>query len=196
MAKAEKTRQHIIEKTAPLFNRKGFEGTSLADLTEATGLTKGALYGNFHDKDEIALEAFQYAIKKVRETVKAELTGLSSPKKQLIALLDFYAGYVFDPPIAGGCPLMNTAVEADDYRLTMRRVVVKELLATINFIRDLIQEGIQQKEFHADIDPLEIAYTLFCAIEGALMFSRVERSREPMDIIIRHCKKILDQISK
>jgi TetR/AcrR family transcriptional repressor of nem operon len=196
MTKAEKTRQHIVEKTAPLFNRKGFDGTSLADLTEVTGLTKGALYGNFQDKEEIALEAFQFAIKKVRETVKAELMGLSSPKKQLIALLDFYASYVFDPPIAGGCPLLNTAIEADDYRVTMRRVVVKELLATINFIRDLIQEGIQQKEFHADIDPTEAAYTFFCAVEGALMFSRVERSREPMDIIVKHCKKILDQISK
>jgi AcrR family transcriptional regulator len=196
MSKAERTRHHIIESTAPLFNCKGFDGTSLSDLTEATGLTKGALYGNFVDKEEIALEAFQYSIQKIKEMVRLELSEVSTCKKQLLALLGFYSKYVFDPPIAGGCPLLNTSIEADDHRLSMRRVVVKELLQTVNFIRDLIQKGIDAKEFRPGIDPTEIAYTVFCSVEGALMFSRVERSKEPMDIIVRHCKKIIDQISK
>ena len=77
----------------------------------------------------------------------------------------------------------------------MRRIVVKELMHTINFIQDLIQQGITEKEFRPDVNSSEIAYTFFCAVEGALMFSRVERSREPMNIIVKHCKKILDQIS-
>lgn len=196
MTKAARTRQHIIETTAPVFNRKGFEGTSLADLIEVTGLSKGALYGNFQDKEEIALEAFQYSIMKVRQMVKLELQGATTYKKQLLALLDFYSNYVFKPPVPGGCPLLNMAVEADDYRISMRRVVVKELTSTISFISDLIQKGIDGKEFRSDIEPVQIAYTFFCSVEGALMFARVERSREPMDIIIRHCKKIIDQISK
>lgn len=196
MTKGDKTRQHILEKTAPLFNRQGFHGTSLAELTAATGLTKGALYGNFQDKEEIALEAFQYSIAKVREVVKQELNGSLTCKDQLAALLNFYSSYVFSPPIPGGCPLLNTAIEVDDHRTSMRRVVVKELHHTIGFIQNLIRQGIEGNEFREDIDPAEIAYTFFCAVEGALMFSRVERSREPMDIIVQHCKKILDQISK
>jgi TetR/AcrR family transcriptional repressor of nem operon len=196
MTKAERTRQHIIETTAPLFNRKGFDGTSLSDLTEATGLTKGALYGNFADKDEIALEAFQYSVRKVKEMVTQELEGAFTYKKQLLALLGFYSKYVSDPPIPGGCPLLNMSIEADDHRVSMRRVVVKELMSTIDFISDLVQGGIDAKEFKSDTEPEEIAYTIFCAVEGALMFSRVERSSEPMNIIVRHCKKIIDQISK
>ena len=196
MTKADKTRQYILERTAPLFNRKGFEGTSLAELTEVTGLTKGALYGNFRDKEEIALEAFQYSIAKIREVVMRELEGALTCKEQLLLLLNFYSQYVFNPPVPGGCPLLNTAIEADDHRTSMRRVVVKELLHSINFIQNLIHRGIEKNEFRSDIDPSEIAYTFFCSVEGALMFSRVERSREPMDIIVRHCQKILDQISK
>lgn len=196
MTKADRTRRHIIEKTAPLFNRKGFDGTSLAELTEVTGLTKGALYGNFRDKDEIALEAFKYAIAKVGEMVKQELDGAITCKQQLVALLNFYAKYVFTPPIPGGCPLLNTAIEADDHRTSMRKVVVKELLHAVNFIRDLIKQGIENNEFRSDVEAGELAYTIFCSVEGALMFSRVERSREPMNIIVTHCKRILDQISK
>jgi AcrR family transcriptional regulator len=196
MTKADRTRLHIIEKTAPVFNRKGYDGASLAELAEAAGLTKGALYGNFADKEEMALEAFKYSTAKVKELVHRELEGGGTYRAQLSALLGFYSKYVFDPPIPGGCPLLNTAIEADDHRTSMRRVVVKELMSCISFISDLIRQGIKTKEFHPDTEPTEIAYTIFCAIEGALMYSRVERSREPMDIIIKHCEKILDQISQ
>jgi TetR/AcrR family transcriptional repressor of nem operon len=195
VSKAEQTRQFIIEKTAPLFNKKGFDGTTLSDLTKATGLTKGALYGNFRDKEEIGAEAFRYSIRKVKEEVREHVVGAGSYKKQLTALFDFYAAYVFDPPVPGGCPLLNTAIEADDHRTSMRRVVTEELLSITRFIEDLITQGIRTGEFKAEARAKELAYTLFCAIEGALMFSRVERSREPMDIIVKHCKKILDQIS-
>lgn len=43
MTKAEKTRNFIVEKTAPIFNMKGYAGTSLNDITAATGLTKGSI---------------------------------------------------------------------------------------------------------------------------------------------------------
>lgn len=196
MTKAERTRQYILEKTAPLFNCKGFDGTSLSDLTRVTGLTKGSLYGNFRDKEDIASSAFKYSIRKVKMLVRQHLTGALTFKERLLRLLDFYAQYVFDPPVPGGCPLLNTAIEADDHQIAMRRVVAKELVSTIDFISSLLDKGIEAGEFKRNINTREIAYTLFCCVEGALMFSRVEQSREPMDLIVNHCKKILSQISK
>jgi AcrR family transcriptional regulator len=195
VTKGKRTRQYIIEKTAPLFNSKGFDGTSMADLENATGLTKGSLYGNFADKEEIATEAFRYTIARIKEMVRLKLEGASTYKGQLYSLFDFYSQYVFNPPVAGGCPLLNTAVEADDHRVSMRTVVVSELMSTIRFISTLLRQGVEAGEFNPSINPEEQAYTFFCAIEGALMFSRVEQSREPMDIIVRHCKSIVDKIS-
>ena len=90
---------------------------------------------------------------------------------------------------------MNTAVEADDHRIDLRPVVAGELVSVVNFIASLLRKGVRRGEFRKDINPRELAYTFFCAIEGAIMFSRVEGSREPMKIIVRHCKNKLDQIS-
>ncbi|RAV99208.1 TetR/AcrR family transcriptional regulator [Pseudochryseolinea flava] len=193
--KAARTRQFIIEKTAPLFNTKGFDGTSLSDMEQATKLTKGSIYGNFRDKEEIASEAFKFSMEKVRELARSKVDAAITNKEQLVALLGFYASYVFDPPIKGGCPLLNTAIEADDHRKGMRRVVVKELTNTIDFIAGLLTKGIKAKEFKRDVDARSLAYTFFCAVEGAVIFSRVERSREPMDIVVAHCKDVLDKIS-
>lgn len=85
MSKAERTRQFIVERIAPVFNQKGFDGTSLADVTEVTGLTKGALYGNFTDKEEIAMEAFKYSMRKVRELVAQRLSNTLTYRERLSA---------------------------------------------------------------------------------------------------------------
>jgi TetR/AcrR family transcriptional regulator, transcriptional repressor for nem operon len=195
VTKAEKTRQFIIEQTAPVFNRKGFAGTSISDLTETTGLTKGALYGHFENKDQIASEAFQYAVNKVRQLVRDRIRHADSYKSQLLSLIGFYSEYVFSPPVAGGCPLLNASVEVDDDHPSMRSVVVNELTQTVLFIQSLIDSGIKTGEFSRQVNSRQLAYTLFCMIEGAIMFSRAEQSREPMDIISKHCTHLLNQIS-
>lgn len=195
LSKADKTKKFILTKTAPIFNTKGFEGTSLTDLTRSTGLTKGALYGNFYNKEDLAIEAFNYAVRKVKALVQQRVEQEVTNKRQLRAMLDFFAEYVFHPPVPGGCPLLNTAVQADDQLPGMRRVVVKELLSTVMFIYNLLNKGIQAGEFRKDTNTRELAYTIFCSIEGAIMFSRVERSDEPMKIIVKHCKKLLNEIS-
>jgi TetR/AcrR family transcriptional regulator, transcriptional repressor for nem operon len=195
MTKAERTRQFIIEQTAPLFNSKGYDGTSMNDLMETTGLSKGAIYGNFRDKDEIALEAFHYALDMMRTRLRDKLEQKNTYKKQLSALFDFFGEYVFNPPVAGGCPLLNTAVEADDHRVSMRRLVARELVDTVGFIASLIEKGIEAGEFKKNTNAHQMAYVFFCSIEGAVMFARAERSEEPMQIVIKHCKNLVKQIS-
>lgn len=71
MGKAERTRAFIIQKSAPLFNIKGYENTSLSDIQEVTKLTKGAIYGNFKDKNELAIASFEYNCSRVLVKLKA-----------------------------------------------------------------------------------------------------------------------------
>lgn len=193
--KAERTRQYILERAAPLFNKKGFEGTSLTDLERATGLTKGALYGNFGDKDTLASEAFVFAADKLRMRIQALLKESPTYKGKLFALLDFYATHVLDPPVPGGCPLLNTAVEADDHRVAMRPVVTAEIQQVVQAIAVLLRKGVRAGEFRKDINVRELSYTFFCALEGAIMFSRVEGTSEAMNIIVRHLRNRLEEIT-
>ena len=72
MGKAVETRQAIIEKAAVIFNKNGYQRTTMSTLTKALGLTKGAIYGHFADKDELAVEAFRYSGRKIYEMVMEE----------------------------------------------------------------------------------------------------------------------------
>ena len=194
-SKADRTRQFILEKTAPVFNKNGFEGTSLTDLLKTTGLTKGALYGNFRDKEDIAAEAFRYSMAKVRAIAGDRIKDGMSAKQKIMALVTFFSHYVFNPPIAGGCPMLNTAVESDDAHTSMKKVVASEIDRTITFIARLIQEGKRNAEFHKNTRSRDIAYILFASIEGALMISRVSSSDAAMKAVVRHCKTLLDRIT-
>jgi TetR/AcrR family transcriptional regulator, transcriptional repressor for nem operon len=192
MRKSERTKQQIIEATAPLFNAKGFAGTSLTDLCKATGLTKGALYGNFESKEELAIAGFQHAIEKMRFHARMRVDAENGFKDKLIGLLQFFAQYVLNPPVKGGCPLLNTAVEADDYRVSMRKAVTKELEEMIAFMVSLLDKGKKAGEFRTTIKSREQALFFFCAIEGAIMFSRVSASDEAMRVVIKNIKSTIE----
>src|SRR5882762_2397533 len=104
MSKAEKTKQFIVEKTAPIFNKKGYAGTSISDMTEATGLTKGSIYGNFTDKDEVALAAFDHNTKSVSTTIQAEMAKRSSFRDKLLVYAEIYGNFAKYTFCEGGCP--------------------------------------------------------------------------------------------
>ena len=145
LKKSERTRRYIIEKSAPIFNKKGYSGTSLQDLMEATGLTKGGIYGNFRNKHEIAAEAFEYNSRYILDQVKASVLTQKSARAKLLAITDFYRNYIYQPHLSGGCPILNTAVEADDMHPELKEKVLKSLDYIHRSFVYIINEGIERE---------------------------------------------------
>lgn len=195
MSKAEKTKAFIIEKTAALFNEKGYAGTSLNDMTEATGLTKGSIYGNFANKDEVALAVFDYNLKKINTIVKAEVDPSLSYKEQLLAYTDIYYNFSKYPLTQGGCPILNTAVESDDTHPALRKKATEAILTWKNNIKKLITKGIEAKEFTANIDADQFALTFIATIEGGIMLSKLLNKPEHLKTVVRSVKKMIDDLT-
>lgn len=173
MTKGERTKQLIIEKAAPLFNKKGYSGTSLADIMEATGLAKGGVYGNFKNKDEIAAQAFEYAYLKIKNAIMMKMSFAHSIRAKLLAITNFYRNYITNPPIEGGCPLLNTSVEADDsfpFLKTRVRVAQNEMLDSLT---KLFQAGKKNGELKPDIQPQREAENMYALIEGAIVMAKI-----------------------
>lgn len=173
MTKGERTRQLIIEKAAPLFNKNGYAGTSLSDIMKATGLAKGGVYGNFKSKDDIAALTFEYAYQKIRTDLLFKLSGCTTSTERLIGILQYYRNYITDPPIEGGCPLLNTSVEADDsfpFLKTRARAAQNEML---NSLVRIFQSGKKHGEFKAAIQPQAEAENMYALIEGGLVMAKI-----------------------
>lgn len=172
MSKSEQTKAFIIEKTAPIFNSKGYAGTSLTDITDATKLTKGSIYGNFTNKDEVALAAFDYNLKKVNSILLQEMAKYKSAKDKLLVYGKVYTDFQDYPFPAGGCPILNTAIESDDTHPVLRTKVMAAINGWKNKIMSILEEGIKNKEFKRSINAEQIALTIIALIEGGIMISR------------------------
>jgi len=189
MTKAEKTRQFIVEKTAPIFNKKGYAGTSISDMTEATGLTKGSIYGNFANKDEVALAAFDHNVKKVTSMIRAEMDKKKTVREKLLVYVDVYDRSQGFPE--GGCPILNTAVESDDTHEDLRKRVMGIILSWKDYIITLLEEGVRTKEFKDIADPEQTALSIIATIEGGIMIARVTGKPHYKHQVLQHVGKMI-----
>ena len=173
MTKAEQTKAFIIEKTAPIFNTKGYEGTSMSDITNATGLTKGSIYGNFLNKDEVALAVFDYNLHKIEAILRSEMAKYHTAKDKLMVYVDVYDNFLEHPFPEGGCPIMNTATESDDTHPALKKKAADAIMSWKNKITRLIEKGITAKEFSKKANPEETALSIIASIEGAIMITKL-----------------------
>jgi TetR/AcrR family transcriptional repressor of nem operon len=194
ISKAERTRQLIIEKTAPIFNKKGYAGTSLSDITEATGLTKGSIYGNFADKDEVALAAFDYNVARMRAVTNAEMAKYSTAREQLLAYVEVYGNYMKYSFQTGGCPIMNTTVDADDTHPVLKSKVCQVMMSWKDRVAGLIEKGIANKEFKKDTDPEQAALTLFAMIEGAILINQATGRLDYRKKVMQSAEKLVKSL--
>lgn len=172
LSKAERTKQHIIEKAALFFNKKGYADTSMSDITTATGLTKGAIYGNFENKDELALKVFDYNLSLLQQGIDAATSRETDAIGKLLALIDFYRREYRQVSHRGGCPVMNAAVEADDNFPALKTRVKAAIRRWKKHIVRIIETGKKQKRIHARVDAEKYAGVLIALIEGGIMLSK------------------------
>lgn len=189
--RSESTRSFIIEAAADLFNRQGYAGTSIKDLENITKLTKGSIYGNFENKEQLALAVFDYNLDCLRQRIKTAISSHSSCKERILAYLSIYYDIVGNK---GGCPLQNTAIEADDTHEGLRERAASGLLNWKDSLVILLNAGIGKAEFKADTDVEKTALTFIALIEGGILISRATRNRDYLQTLLEAAKDTIERI--
>jgi TetR/AcrR family transcriptional repressor of nem operon len=191
MRKGEKTRQEIIRKSAPIFNKKGYDGAALSDLMRATGLEKGGIYRHFESKEELACDAFDHAWKvaiDARFEGTAEIPNTVDRLKQIVRnFRDRRMGLV-----PGGCPLLNTAVDCDDGSPKLRAKARQALSSWLDRMQSIAEEGQRRREIRSDVDSGKLAMLIASTLEGSHMVSRLQKKDEPRDLAVRHLEEYLE----
>lgn len=175
MRKGETTRERIVAEAAAIFNKQGFAGSSMQDVMEATGLEKGGIYRYFRSKEELAAESFRYALAK---TVKIRTEKLDHSHGAVDHLRSLIKRFVETPSaVPGGCPLMNTAIDADDGSPVLRALVKEGLSDWKNRLAVVVGLGIRNGEISPKTQPRRVANTIIATLEGALMIGRLEGTK-------------------
>lgn len=191
--KGEATRQRIIARSARLFNERGFAGCSMQDVMGATGLEKGGLYRHFQGKEDLAAEVFRYSLARA---VKVRTDHLDRSRGAVELLRSYVAQFVATTsPIRGGCPLMNTAIDADDGNPVLRGLAREGFSDWRARLSGIVSEGIRKGEIRGKTNPRRVANTMIATLEGALMMSRLEGKKTPLKDAQAALDGMLDRIA-
>jgi len=194
VSKGEQTRRRIIARAAGIFNVQGFSGTSMGDLTRATGFEKGGIYNHFSSKEALALAAFDYAVELIAQRFRDALAGQERAIDGLLAIVGVFQRYVIDPPLPGGCPVLNTAIEADDSSSTLRAHAQAAMTSWQKLIGKTVKTGVERGELRPDAEPRAVATIVTATLEGAVMLSQLYDDPAYMHRAVEHLTAYLQSL--
>jgi TetR/AcrR family transcriptional repressor of nem operon len=194
MSKAERTKQFIIEKTAPIFNAKGYMGTSMNDIMNVTGLTKGSIYGNFENKDEVALAAFDHNFGAIVSYIRLKIEARPKMIDKLLVYTETYRNFLKLSFLEAGCPILNTSTEADDTHPMLRKRAVNALKLWQTSLEKYIEIGIETNEIKASTNAAVFSAILMSLIEGAVMQAKVTGSSTVLNITMDFLEKMIKDL--
>ena len=191
LSKAERTKLFIIEKTAPVFNTRGYAGTSINDLMVATGLTKGSIYGNFTNKDEVALAAFDYNFQRVVLYLRGMMEARDTTIGKLLVYPETYRNFKKLPMLSAGCPITNTATEADDTHPMLKEKVANSVQFWRGSVERQLKAGIANGEIKGDTNIPEFVSVLVSLIQGGLMLAKVTGNMAALSAAMNFLEKMI-----
>lgn len=195
MRNPEQTKQLILKKSGLLFNTQGYKSTSLSDITHATGLTKGAIYRHFTSKEELEKETLLHMSAIVFGGLRKIIKEKPSAPEKLRGVFKFFESYIANPPIKGGCPVMNVAIEADDAHPTLRKAATKLMDMLHESIVTILDNGIKYKQIKPQIDKEFYATLIIASLEGAIMMGKLRGDNKDIKLVIRHLDSQLDYVT-
>jgi AcrR family transcriptional regulator len=194
LGKAEETRQAIVEKAAVIFNKNGYQRTSMTMLCEALGLTKGAIYGHFSDKDDLAVAAFLHSVRSVSDRVRVKLQPCTGNVDRLRAFARTFLDFYEETVRSGGCPILNTAVDSDDAHPRLHEEVRRVLTAWEGRLIAMVNAGKENGEIRPDADAELFAASFIAQIEGGILLAKTIGDKRYMEHAVNGINLLIDRM--
>ena len=163
---ADERRAHIMQAALACFARKGYHLTTMDDIAQESGLSKGSLYWYFDSKKELFLSIFEAYFRQIEVAVQPVLEGTLSPSEKLRAVAEVFVGGMIETQPLVGVMIdfwSQTRYEEDIYQL-LRQVYEPYYQG----LAAIIEEGIQQGEFRP-VNAAHLASLLMAVYDGLMM---------------------------
>jgi len=173
---AKKTQTKIVEKAEKLLWLQGYQGTSLNDVVSKAGVSKGAFFHYYPNKQAISKDVIdKYAAEQFIRQLDNAMKDANSVKEGLFK----WVGNAFDPfqkqGFKGGCLLGNLALEMADTNDHARETIKGHFLDLENKLNSYIRP--LQDEGKLLIEPRQLARLLIASVQGATMMGKVHKDK-------------------
>jgi TetR/AcrR family transcriptional regulator, transcriptional repressor for nem operon len=174
----ESVKEQIVAAAVKTLHRKGFNGTSVQDITDAAKVPKGSFYNHFESKEDLAVEALE----RYWQWVLAGLRPLSDMNTPAVERLKRYFRNLGERgrlhEYRAGCMIGNMSTEMPDQSVLLRERLAIVLAAWTRAIESCVREAQADGAIRRDLDARTVAAFLLNSFEGAVMRSKVDRDAD------------------
>lgn len=192
LSKAERTKQHLIETSSVLFNQQGYAGTSMSDITKASGLTKGAVYGHFADKDALAVACFDFNLHLIQRGI-LETEQLDAPAPvRLSNLMDAYRKGFPEVHSRGGCAIMNATAESGRHLPLLQARVQTSLNRWKSVLVNILLKGQKEGSIRESVATEPYATGIIAMIEGGILLAKAHQNEQAFYEVIDRLEQLFE----
>lgn len=181
-----------VGKAMKVFWEKGFEPSSIADLIEGTGITRGSLYNAFGGKEQLFIKALRKYDRENRRAILAEFEAMDDPKRAIAALFDGIVAETITDADKKGCFIVNTASELAIHGEEVNRIVHNGLREFEAFFRRSIEVGQARRDIPKSLDPEANAKALLAMIVAIRVLGRGTFDETALTTIADQALRLLD----
>lgn len=191
-------KDRIIHESLRQFSTKGYMSTSINDIVDAVGTSKGGLYNHFKSKEDLFFVALSEARKIWRQRNLAGLDQLSRPLDKIKKLLENYRDhYLTDAEnFPGGCVFITLAVELHDQQPHLAKEVNEGFQRFKSLVKRLLDQAQAAGDLKDGVNTETAAEMIFSGTLGACVAYTSDRSPENLDRNIRGLIALIDTISR
>jgi len=179
----EYARDGVLEAATQVFWEKGYQGTSVGDLVEGTGLHRRSMYEEFGDKEGLFTACLDHFVYETTRGVAALLVREPLGIKNIEAFFRNRVDYVSGPQFKG-CLLVKSAIEQGLLNVEARRKLQSFLADSENAFYECLDAAQQQGEIRQDSDCRTLAKYLMCFLEGVMVMGQTNPSKKELGLVV------------
>ena len=184
--------EEALDKAMTVFWRKGYDGASLSDLTEAMGINRPSLYAAYGNKQQL----FRKALERYGEGPSSyEREALAQPTAREVAegLLRGAADVQTDPHTPAGClATLGTTYCAEDSS-PVGKILIESRLAGHAAIRERFERARAEGDLPADADPKALTHYIGAVVCGMAVLAASGATRNELERVIRRTMRAWPQ---
>jgi len=176
-------KERIILESLKLFSLKGFLSTTIHDVLEAAGTSKGGFYNHFMSKEDLFFAVLGAAQEIWRQRTLEGLDRIEKPVERIKTLLRNYGNrYLKDTKdFPGGCVFVTLSVELDDQRPRLSEAITKGFAGFKKMVNRWLDEARDSGEIRRDVDTKALTEMIFAGMLGTSVIFGMEKSRDVLD---------------
>jgi TetR/AcrR family transcriptional regulator, transcriptional repressor for nem operon len=184
--------QRVLEKAMNAFWERGYEGISIEDLVQSTGIGRGSLYDTFADKHSLYLAALDQYIAAVRAQTTALLDQPGTLQELLRRLFQTQVDALLSDPARRGCFLVNASLEMAPHDPKVSTIVQSALQELEEGLYRLLIKAQVAGELPLRHDPHQLAHFLVATLVGIRVLARNQQDRRVLEDVVKTAVSVFD----